>query len=194
MKRCRAQRAVILLLLVVNCFLPNGTRAQVAAGGTCSGAAVPAMQASGNKLYCYTSVWTYPAYQFGSANGATCASGLAGQVRWNGGSLQVYGGSNWDTLGGSSGLGSGIYLGTSASVTNPARSASELNTGLFSPGSGLVDVSSLGTQVAQFSSTGLNLGTSSSNNGTLNIGGANGISYPSAENNFPDSSIAIGSQ
>jgi hypothetical protein len=195
MKCCWAQRAALFLVLVATIFTPNMARAQVAAAGaTCTGAGVAAVQTTGDNLYCRSSIWTNPAYQFGSANGATCTSTLAGEVQWISGVLQVCDGTNWDTLGGSSGLGSGIYLGTSASVTNPARSSGELTTGLYSSASGKVDLSSLGVQVGEFSSTGLNLGTSSATGGALKIGGANGISYPTADANQLDSSIAIGSQ
>jgi hypothetical protein len=194
MKGCRAQRAVFFVFLAASVFAPGTARAQIAAGGACTGAQVAAVQTNGGNLYCLSSVWTYPAYQFGSANGASCSATLAGKVQWNSGVLQLCDGTNWDTLGGTGGLGAGIYLGTSASVTNPARSSGELTTGLFSSGSGLVDISSLGVQVGEFSSTGLNLGTSAATSGILKIGGANGISYPAAETNLPDASIAIGSQ
>jgi hypothetical protein len=129
------------------------------AGSACTGAEVAAVQSTGDNLYCLSSIWTNPAYQFGSANGTTCTSTLAGEVQWNGGALQLCDGSNWDMLGGSSGLGSGIYLGTSASVTNPARSSSELTTGLFSPASGAVAVSSLGTEKLRINATGVGIGT-----------------------------------
>jgi hypothetical protein len=90
------------------------------------------------------------------------------------------------------GGGAAVTLGTSASVTNPQRGG-EVTTGLFSGGSGLVDVSSLGTQVAELSSTGLNLGTSAATAGALNLGGVNGISFSSSDS-IPGGSIAIGSQ
>src|ERR1700744_2518423 len=125
-----ALRAVVFLVVAVTAFAPGLARAQVAVGSACTGAGVAAVQSTGDNLYCHSSIWTNPAYQFGSANGATCTSTLAGEVQWNSGILQLCDGTNWDTLGGTGGLGSGIYLGTSAAAANPARSVSELNTGL----------------------------------------------------------------
>jgi len=49
---------------------------------------------------------------------------------------------------------SGVVLGTSTAATNPQRS-SDATTGFYSAGSGLVDVSSSGSQEAEFSPTGI---------------------------------------
>ncbi|MBP7252275.1 MAG: hypothetical protein KBA75_02175, partial [Alphaproteobacteria bacterium] len=55
---------------------------------------------------------------------------------------------------GASGGAGAIALGTSATGTNPARSG-ELGTGLYSAASGLVDIASVGNEVARFSSSGI---------------------------------------
>jgi hypothetical protein len=135
-----------------------------------------------------------PTGMYAGTAGASCA-GLGMQYAWpdaNGQILACV--SNVWTVVSPSSVSSGVYLGTSVSIANPARSSGELTTGLYSASSGKVDVTILGTQMGEFTSAGLNLGTGAAYNGALKIGGANGISYPAAETNLPDASIAIGSQ
>jgi hypothetical protein len=94
--------------------------------------------------------------QVGSSSNS-CSASNAGAIRYASSTLYYCNGSGWQTLiTGSGGLGSGVTLGTSASVTNPQR-ISEIATGFYSAGSGLVDVSSTGTQVAEFGSYGLDI-------------------------------------
>jgi hypothetical protein len=95
--------------------------------------------------------------QVGSS-GAACSSTTSGAIRYNSGALTYCNGSAWTSTGGGS---SGSYLGASASATNPARSSGELNTGLFSPASGAVAVSSLGTEMMRVNATGVGIGTAS---------------------------------
>ncbi len=58
-------------------------------------------------------------------------------------------------------LSSGIYLGPSTAATNPSREG-EVNTGLFSPSTGVVAVSSLGAEALRVTATGsVGIGTSS---------------------------------
>ena len=94
--------------------------------------------------------------QIGSS-GTACSAANGGALRYN--SSKVYycdGSTTWQTLYGSggTGIGSGVTLGTSTTAANPARSG-EVNTGLYTAGSGLVDIAALGTQIAEFSSSGL---------------------------------------
>jgi hypothetical protein len=135
-----------------------------------------------------------PTGKYAGTAGSSCA-GLGQQYAWpdaNGQVLQCV--SNVWTLVNLSGTGAtSIFLGSSASSTNPARSG-ETTTGLYTSASGKVDVSSLGAQVGEFSAAGLNLGTSAATAGALKIGGVNGISYPAVDTNAPFASIAIGSQ
>jgi hypothetical protein len=97
MTRGWLQRAVFILLLAVVLLVPISARAQ-SVGGACSGNAWAALQPSGHELYCYSSAWAYPAYQFGSANGASCSSTLAGEMQWTGSAMQYCDGTNWDTI------------------------------------------------------------------------------------------------
>jgi hypothetical protein len=92
-----AARALIFLAAGFGAFAPAPARAQTA-GGACSGGQVAALQTSGNNLYCSSSLWTYPAYQFGSANGATCNSTEAGAIQWTGSIFQVCDGSSWTNM------------------------------------------------------------------------------------------------
>ncbi len=123
------------------------------------------------------------------------ASPVNGMIRYNSSvgvqDLEAYVNGAWTTLTTGSNVGTAsIYLGSSASTPDPARNG-EPTTGLFTAGSGLVDVSSLGTQVAEFSSTGLNLGTSTATIESVKLGGLNGISYPTSDTTI-GASIAIG--
>ena len=125
--------------------------------------------------------------QIGSS-GVACSATNGGALRYDGGNVYYCdGGSTWQTIYGSGtgGIGSGITLGASAAATNPQRSG-EAGTGLYTAGSGLVDVAASGTQIGEFSSTGLNLAT-----GGLSLGGQNGVSYPADFS--AKASIAIGS-
>jgi hypothetical protein len=124
------------------------------------------------------------------------ASPVNGMIRYNSSpgvqDIEAYVNGAWTSLtSGGGGGGGSLTLGASATTPNPARNG-EPTTGLFTAGSGLVDVSSLGVQVGEFSSTGLNLGTSAATIENLKLGGLNGISYPKADANQIGASIAIG--
>jgi endosialidase-like protein len=97
MIRGQARRAAFLFMLAASLAAPIAARAQTA-GGVCTVTQVATLQATGDNIYCYSSVWTYPAYQFGSANGASCSSTLAGKVQWTGTALQACDGSSWSNL------------------------------------------------------------------------------------------------
>lgn len=80
--------------------------------------------------------------------------------------------------GGSSGS---VTLGTSTANTNPARS-SQLNTGLYSSGSGLIDFASLGVKAAEIGTSGISLAapvavgtTQFMSAGTINLGSSTPI-------------------
>ena len=78
-----------------------------------------------------------------------------------------------------------LYLGSSTGATNPQRNG-DATTGLYTAGSGLVDVAASNIRVAEFSTSGVNIAT-----GGLNINGGNGVS--SAPDYSPGYSIAVGS-
>src|SRR5882757_2499575 len=76
-----------------------------------------------------------PTGKYAGTAGASCA-GLGMQYAWPDANGQILGCvSNVWTVVNPLSVGAGIYLGTSALVTNPARSSGELTTGLFSAGS-----------------------------------------------------------
>ncbi|MDE1901808.1 MAG: hypothetical protein KGI37_09220, partial [Alphaproteobacteria bacterium] len=85
-----------------------------------------------------------------------------GEIRYNSGTsaVEYWNGTTWVSLE-NSGASSGLYLGASATTPNPAASASDTTTGLYTSGTGHVDITSQGTQVADWSSTGLGIGTAS---------------------------------
>jgi len=91
-------------------------------------------------------------------------SGVAGMLRYNTTNNQVetYNGSKWTTLvADTSSLLGNSSLGPSTAAPSPYRSG-EINTGFFSPESGAVAVSSLGTEVMRINSAGnMGFGTSS---------------------------------
>jgi hypothetical protein len=112
---------------------------------------------------CTSGAWAVQPVTIGTASSApyTCSSTYKGMVYFDtaGSGLSVCTGSSWSSLVGGGGGSATIYLGTSASVTNPARSAGELTTGLFSPNSGEVGISSLGTEQMRVTATGLGVGS-----------------------------------
>jgi hypothetical protein len=146
-KACQAQRAVLgLLLAVLFFFAPRQAHAQFAT----------------------------PTGNYAGTAGSSCA-GLGQQYAWpdaNGQILQCV--SNVWTLVSPSSISSGVHLGTSTSLTNPARSASELNTGLFSPASGAIGIASLGTEQMRVTGGKVGIGTTPSNkfdvNGAVTVG------------------------
>jgi hypothetical protein len=144
-KACQAQRAVPGLLLAVLFFFASGqAHAQFAT----------------------------PTGKYAGTAGSSCA-GLGQQYAWpdaNGQILQCM--SDVWTLVSPSSVSSGVYLGTSTALTNPTRSASELNTGLYSPASGTVGVVSLGTEQMRIVGGGVTIGTSSLAGKMLNVNGA----------------------
>jgi len=87
------------------------------------------------------------------------ASPVNGMIRYNStlNNLESYINGAWTTLstGGSSGA---VTLGTSVATPSPARSG-EATTGLFSPASGDVSITSTGTEIGRFTGTGLAIGT-----------------------------------
>jgi hypothetical protein len=136
-----ASRACVFLLAFVAALAPADARAQ-AAGGACTGAAIAALQANGNNLYCNSSVWTYPAYQFGVAtvSSGSCSSTTAGEVQWTGSALEYCNGSTWTTIaGGITGSGTTNYLarwtpnGTTLGIGTTYDNGTNVGIGTTSP-------------------------------------------------------------
>ncbi len=97
------------------------------------------------------------------ATGQEPASPVNGMIRYNSSvgvqDLEAYVNGAWTTLTTGSNVGTAsIYLGTSAATPDPARNG-EPTTGLFTPASGDVSVSSLGSEIVRFTGTGLSIGT-----------------------------------
>lgn len=142
--------------------------APVGGGGSCSystegDGTVGQQQAYDDGLYtCLSgsSTWAPEAFMVGSVlqsgSAATCSSTYAGMLQWTGSLLQYCNGLSWTNIGTAGG--SGITLGTSASVTNPQRSA-DLTTGEFSPATGAWGISSGGTEEMRVNATGVGIGT-----------------------------------
>ncbi len=92
---------------------------------------------------------------------------------------------------------SGTLLGPSVTAPSPARSG-ETNTGLYTSGTGSVDIASLGVQVFHTASNGyVGIGTNSPTavldiNGQLNLAGVQGIAFPSVDTTA-NGTVAIGS-
>ncbi len=91
------------------------------------------------------------------------ASPVNGMIRYNSSvgvqDLEAYVNGAWTTLTTGSNVGTAsIYLGTSAATPDPARNG-EPTTGLFTPASGDISISSLGSEIARFTGTGLSIGT-----------------------------------
>jgi hypothetical protein len=142
--RRRFLSGAVLAFGILSFALPAS--AQV--GASCTTPTWSTFNTAGNNYYCYSGTFVYPAYQFGSANGASCSSTLAGEVQWSGSTLQLCDGTNWDTIGEVGGVGaagsttqlqynnSGVLGGTAgltwnstndaltlATIANPASSA-----------------------------------------------------------------------
>ncbi|HTB11092.1 MAG TPA: tail fiber domain-containing protein [Bryobacteraceae bacterium] len=156
--------------------------APVGGGGSCSYSTEPdgtvgQQQAYDDGLYtCLSgsSTWTPEAFMVGSVlqsgSAATCSSPYAGMLQWTGSALQYCNGSSWTNIGTAGG--SGITLGTSASATNPQRSG-DVTTGLFSPATSAVAISSAGTEMMRVNGAGVGIGTTSPNS-TLVVSGSSG--------------------
>jgi hypothetical protein len=127
-------------------------------------------------LFCSSGSWVASATQLGST-AASCGSTAAGTIQWTGSALQYCNDSSWATVEASNST-SGIYLGTSASATNPQRSG-EVTTGFYSLNSGeagaAVNVSGTGTQIMKLTSAGENIVS-----GTLTVNNNAILSAPSA--------------
>jgi hypothetical protein len=214
-RKSSSVRLVAFLVAAVICFSANEARAAVQwrRVGTVAGALTSGQicYTNGTDIVCDTNSPTLSGTNLGIGSTLPAVSldlsqrtdavslpsgttgqrptGIPGMIRYNSTSpaaIEAYVNGAWSSLlfGGG---GTGIYLGASSAAANPARSASELNTGLYSANSGEVDVGGLGTQIASFTSSGINIGT-----GGLKIGGQNGISYPLTDTNA-GGSVAIGS-
>jgi hypothetical protein len=121
-------------------------------GGACTSSTAAGPQAAnGNNVLCVSSVWKYPAYQFGSASLGCTTTVNNGTVEWTGNSFAgcTTSGSTtrWETLGTIN-----VSLG-SITTTDPSRSGA-LSTGFYTAGAGLVDVAITGTNIEQWASTG----------------------------------------
>lgn len=112
-------------------------------------------------------------------------TGVAGMLRYNTTvpQIEAYYSGAWNALG--AGGSNTITLGTSAAATNPQRT-SEAGTGVYTAGSGLVDIAETGTQIVEWSSAGENIVT-----GSLKLAGANALGFNAADTTA-GGSIAIG--
>jgi hypothetical protein len=167
----RLKHSFLALVLIAGFYSPRviaAGNAPVGGGGSCSysvegDGTVGQQQAYDNGLYtCLSasSTWAPEAFMVGSVlqsgSAATCSSTFAGMLQWTGSLLQYCNGSSWTNIGTAGG--SGITLGTSASVTNPQRSG-DVTTGEFSPATGAWAVSSGGTEMMRVNATGVGIGT-----------------------------------
>ena len=124
--------------------------------------------------------------QVGSS-GVGCSGTNGGAVRYDSGILYYCNGGAWTSLIASGAtITGGVILGAAAGAANPYATG-DVTTGLYSAGTGKVNVSSQSTQVAEFSATGINIAT-----GGLYLGGVGGILYPANDADGFGSSIAIG--
>ena len=87
-------RAARVLVFVAACSAPHHATADVTIGGACSSGAVSAQSANGNNAVCISSLWQYPAYQFGST-AAACNSTNAGIVKYTSTHTYLCNGSSW---------------------------------------------------------------------------------------------------
>lgn len=133
-----------------------GATPQQAAGpisGSTNGASL-VIPGGGNNLVCESGTWQYPPYVFGddpnSSDGATTCT-QAGEMRWNATNayLQYCSGSLWNIVG----QGATIYLGSSATATNPHVSG-DAGTGLFTPIGSTLAIATGGSERMRVSSGG----------------------------------------
>jgi hypothetical protein len=146
-----ALTVVLLLITVASAKAQFYTPGVACPGGMTSGT----LANSDGFLTCTSGTWVANPIWLGS-QAASCSSTYAGQIQWTGSAFQGCNGTSWITLAGSSNL----TLGTSASVTNPQRSG-DTTTGLFSPATGAVAISSGGTEEMRITSSGVGVGTAS---------------------------------
>ena len=81
LRTCTIARAARIIAFVAACSAPRNAAADVTIGGACPGGAVSAQATDGNNAVCISSLWQYPAYQFGST-AAVCNSTNAGIVKY----------------------------------------------------------------------------------------------------------------
>jgi len=147
-----------VLFLIVSMFWSSSAAAQVGSGcGTNGTYGINNLTGTiETPLYCSSGTWAAAALQFGST-AAGCSSTTAGAIQYTSSTFEGCNGSSWITLGSGS---SAITLGTSASATNPS-STGDVTTGLFSPATGTVAISSGGTEEMRVTSSGVGIGTAS---------------------------------
>ena len=117
-------------------------------------------------------------------------SPVNGMIRYNSTTtptIEAYISGAWQTLITATGTGA-LTLGTSATATNPQRSG-EAGSGLYTAGTGKIDISSSGTQVDEFSATGENLTVATEG---YAIAGTNVVWVPPSSVDSVAASIAIG--
>ena len=152
--RTSLRRAALILTAALAWASPAAADQPI--GGACTtGTADGVQSVDGNNVVCLSSVWQYPAYQFGNST-ATCNSTNAGITRYTGGNLQYCNSSAWTTL--STGGGALSSL-TAATTTNSIDSSNWAQTWKWG---------TLSTQTA------LTLTSSSETSGTiLNVSSSN---------------------
>jgi hypothetical protein len=115
-------------LVLAACLLwASPAAADVAIGDACTSSTAQSAQAGlgGNNVVCVSSLWQYPAYQFGST-AASCNSTNAGIVQWTGSVFQGCNGSNWGSL--TIGFGLALSALTAATTGNSIDSTNNVQT------------------------------------------------------------------
>src|ERR1700732_1234015 len=94
--RTSLRRAALVLAAALAWASPAAADQPI--GGACTtGTADGVQSTNGNNVVCLSSVWQYPAYQFGAST-ATCNATNAGITRYNAGNLQYCNSTTWTTL------------------------------------------------------------------------------------------------
>jgi hypothetical protein len=75
----------------------SAAMANVTIGGACSGGAAGAQSTDGNNAVCISSLWQYPAYQFGNTS-ASCNTTNAGIVKYTSTHTYFCNGASWTQL------------------------------------------------------------------------------------------------
>ena len=110
---------------------------------------------------------------------SVCSTVLGGTIRWNGSQFQGCDGVAWTGIAALGGTSGSTSLGTSASSPSPFVTGNT-NSGFYTAGTGKVDVTINGAQVAEWTSAGINV------TGVINVGGVNAYMTNGS------SSIAVG--
>jgi trimeric autotransporter adhesin len=113
-------RYLLIPAFVLALLLASPAWADETIGGACSGTVGYGPQSNGNNVACVSSLWQYPAYQFGNTSGS-CNSTNAGMVRYNPTSLQYCNSSTWTTLATGSPALSGLLAATTTNLIDSSN-------------------------------------------------------------------------